>query len=74
MVKALTLSAFEMANVKNEDKNAVSSSTKDSTSMIFMACLFVVWYGFNAGYNVYNAKCKDLPLPYIIALSQVRVI
>ena len=53
----------------------VASSTKNDTSFspFFMVILFVIWYSFNAGYNVYNATLKVFPLPITIALVQLLV-
>lgn len=47
-----------------------SSKTADYTSF---ALLFAVWYGFNAGYNVYNSYVKLLKLPVIISVLQLLV-
>lgn len=35
--------------------------------------LFVVWYAFNAGYNVYNSKLKVLHFPIAISAAQLLV-
>ena len=36
-----------------------------------MLFLFILWYGFNAGYNVYNSLLKVFPLPITISLLQL---
>jgi solute carrier family 35 protein E1 len=47
---------------------------KSGGTMMSMIGLFAVWYGFNAGYNVYNSKLKgDLALPIAISISQLLV-
>jgi Triose-phosphate Transporter family len=39
-----------------------------------MVGLFVLWYGFNAGYNVYNAYVKkDFQFPFAIATLQLFI-
>ena len=39
-----------------------------------MVGLFVLWYGFNAGYNVYNAYVKkDFQYPFAIATLQLLI-
>lgn len=39
-----------------------------------MVGLFVLWYGFNAGYNVYNAYVKkDFQYPFAIATLQLFI-
>ena len=35
--------------------------------------LFIIWYAFNAGYNVYNAKLKVFSFPIIISTLQLLV-
>lgn len=46
---------------------------KDSLSTFALVALFAIWYGFNAGYNVYNAKLKVFPLPITMATLQLVV-
>ena len=38
-----------------------------------MVALFIVWYAFNAGYNVYNAYLKVFKYPLAIAAAQLGV-
>lgn len=41
-------------------------------SALYLLFLFVLWYAFNAGYNVYNSLLKSpFPLPITIALLQL---
>lgn len=48
------------------------NSSKMGNSLLLL--LFIVWYGCNAGYNVYNSYVKeDFAFPYIIALIQLGV-
>ena len=42
-----------------------------SPSYLYLLILFIVWYGFNAGYNVYNAYIKVIECPWAIAASQL---
>ena len=51
----------------------MSESTSSSFS-VSLVLLFIVWYAFNAGYNVYNAHCKALGMfPITIAFLQLLV-
>lgn len=44
----------------------------DQLKSLKMIGLFVLWYGFNAGYNVYNAYVKkDFQYPFAIATLQL---
>lgn len=44
------------------------------TATLKMVFLFVLWYGFNAGYNVYNAYMKkDFQYPWAVAAIQLLV-
>ena len=48
-------------------------SSKLST-YIGLVISFALWYGFNAGYNVYNAYVKkDLPFPIFVATLQLSL-
>lgn len=40
---------------------------------VMLAALFIVWYAFNAGYNVYNAKVKAIATPWAISCAQLAV-
>eukprot|EP01035_Chromulina_nebulosa_P021209 gene21209-27474_t len=45
-----------------------------STDILNLIVLFVLWYGFNAGYNVYNSYVKnDLAFPFFVATIQLAV-
>mmetsp|Transcript_8464 Transcript_8464/g.7582 ORF Transcript_8464/g.7582 Transcript_8464/m.7582 type:complete len:317 (-) Transcript_8464:33-983(-) len=45
-----------------------------STDILNLIVLFVLWYGFNAGYNVYNSYVKnDLSFPFFVATIQLAV-
>ena len=49
----------------------VASAGAESLKMVG---LFVLWYGFNAGYNVYNAYVKkDFQFPFAIATLQLFI-
>ena len=49
----------------------VASTGTDSLKMVG---LFVLWYGFNAGYNVYNAYVKkDFQFPFATATLQLLI-
>lgn len=47
------------------------STTSAKLGPIAMLALFVVWYGFNAGYNVFNSKLKVLAFPIVISGAQL---
>lgn len=48
--------------------------TSKSISGRTLAVLFILWYGCNAGYNVYNSFTKnDFAHPYAIALAQLAI-
>ncbi len=52
----------------------MSTPAKKNSSVLGLIGLFTVWYVFNAGYNVYNAKLKtDLKFPVIISCLQLAV-
>eukprot|EP01031_Cornospumella_fuschlensis_P031130 gene31130-37623_t len=38
-----------------------------------LVALFVLWYGFNASYNVYNARLRPFPHYMMIAFAQLAV-
>lgn len=38
-----------------------------------MGLLFIVWYAFNAGYNVYNSSLKVLHFPIAVSVGQLAV-
>lgn len=45
-----------------------------SQSSFMLLITFIIWYSFNAGYNVYNNYTKlDMALPFTIASSQLIV-
>jgi len=52
---------------------SLSAAAAGSSSIFYLFILFIVWYGFNAGYNVYNAMLKPLGCPYFIAAVQLAV-
>ena len=49
---------------KTDDKKEAGGSP------IMLLLLFIVWYAFNAGYNVYNAKIKTIATPWAISCAQ----
>jgi solute carrier family 35 protein E1 len=49
-------------------------STSANLQTLKLVGLFVLWYGFNAGYNVYNAYVKkDFAYPFAIATLQLAI-
>ena len=51
-----------------------SSSSIDMKATLSLVGMFVTWYAFNAGYNVYNAFMKrDFAFPYSTAAAQLLV-
>jgi len=58
----------EMSNNNNKSS---SSSIQEISNFIF---LFIIWYSFNAGYNVYNSKTKTaLSYPIFISILQLTI-
>lgn len=55
--------------MSSENKSS-SSSLNEIGKLVF---LFALWYGFNAGYNVYNAKLKVLAFPVTISAIQLLI-
>ena len=55
--------------------SVVVPSPDDNNTMdaVSLSILFVAWYGFNAGYNVYHAYMKVFPHPIAIAVLQLVV-
>jgi Triose-phosphate Transporter family len=52
---------------------AVAPASSNAATLKLVG-LFVLWYGFNAGYNVYNAYVKkDFQYPFAIATLQLFV-
>jgi len=56
----------------------MSNSSKSISSSIqeigYFTFLFIIWYGFNAGYNVYNSKTKSsLSYPIFISILQLTI-
>jgi len=55
----------------SNSSKSVSSSIQEIGYFIF---LFIIWYGFNAGYNVYNSKTKSsLSYPIFISILQLTI-
>lgn len=55
-------------------KKSEKAKSSNSTAPLQLLVLFVVWYTFNAAYNVYNQYLKtDLPLPYAASTLQLVV-
>lgn len=51
----------------------MTTTTKPS-SVLKLVLIFIIWYGFNASYNVYTQKCKYyLQLPYTISFLQLLI-
>jgi hypothetical protein len=60
----------------NPDSKTSSSNSKpkETTSVLVLLVLFVLWYFFNAAYNVFNAYVKDdLPYPFFAAVAQLAL-
>ena len=63
---------YSLTNSYNDKIDFVAQSSTPGISML--AIMFTIWYGFNAAYNVYNAKVKtSYPFPLAIAASQLAV-
>lgn len=58
---------------KSKTEKVKKSDGNNSTNVLQLLVLFVLWYGFNAGYNVYNAKLKVFPYPVTISSIQLVV-
>jgi solute carrier family 35 protein E1 len=59
---------------KGTAKNSSETSAKgEANGVIRLVILFLTWYAFNAGYNVYNAHCKMFPYPIIISSLQLLI-
>ena len=55
----------------SNNSKSISSSIQEIGYFIF---LFIIWYGFNAGYNVYNSKTKSsLSYPIFISILQLTI-
>lgn len=55
----------------NSNKSSSSSSIQEISYFIF---LFIIWYSFNAAYNVYNSKTKSsLSYPIFISILQLII-
>jgi solute carrier family 35 protein E1 len=53
----------------SNNSKSILSSIQEISYFIF---LFIIWYGFNAGYNVYNSKTKSsLSYPIFISILQL---
>ena len=54
--------------------NSNNKSSTSSSSISFFIFLFVIWYGFNAAYNIYNSKTKLLlSYPVFISILQLTI-
>lgn len=71
----LTPKKSRMSLMASEVSSSSSSlATAAAPSAAALAGLFTLWYGFNAGYNVFNAFVKrDFPLPWASATLQLLV-
>lgn len=49
------------------------SKSNSSGGALQLLALFVAWYAFNAGYNVYNARLKVFPFPLAISALQLLI-
>jgi solute carrier family 35, member E1 len=55
-------------------QHRVTMSAKPSQSAAGLAFVFILWYGFNCGYNVYNSFVKSqFAFPYCISFLQLAV-
>jgi len=68
---------IEVASGKSEGLVAISGANSNPSQLsgaLKMLGLFTLWYGFNAGYNVFNAYMKkDFQFPYSSASLQLLV-
>jgi drug/metabolite transporter (DMT)-like permease len=51
----------------------MATKNKSQGGYFYYLVLFILWYSFNAGYNVYNAHLKVFPFPISVAFGQVFV-
>lgn len=64
---------FESLRLLRQE-GVMSEAKSKGTNYLGLFGLFTVWYVFNAGYNVYNAKLKsDLKFPVIISCLQLTI-
>lgn len=64
----------EMASVKMDFTETMEGKKPATMSPATLAALFVAWYAFNAGYNVYNGFIKSsYEYPHAIASLQLII-
>lgn len=50
------------------------NAPKPVANLLMMTALFLMWYAFNAGYNVFNSYMKaDFPFPWTTAVTQLVI-
>lgn len=73
------MSSCNIDTTKSEklaEKSALKekSSTSSSVGIVTLILLFVAWYAFNGGYNVFHAYVKsDIPYPIFVAVAQLAI-
>eukprot|EP01038_Epipyxis_sp_PR26KG_P009779 gene9779-13156_t len=56
-----------------KESKGSASNGKGGISTLVLVGLFVIWYGFNASYNIYNAYLKVFAYPITISILQLAV-
>lgn len=50
------------------------NAPKPVANLLMMTALFLMWYAFNAGYNVFNSYMKvDFPFPWTTSVTQLVI-
>lgn len=63
-----------VAVVSSPRFHRISRIVTMATSTLTLIILFVLWYAFNAGYNVYNSYVKeDLAFPIFVSTAQLAI-
>ena len=51
-----------------------TNASKPVANLLMMTALFLMWYAFNAGYNVFNSYMKvDFPFPWATSVTQLVI-
>ena len=67
-------SVTETSCIAAATTSVAAPAASSQAQTLKMVGLFVLWYGFNAGYNVYNAYVKkDFQYPFAIATLQLFI-
>jgi solute carrier family 35 protein E1 len=65
---------LRIRTIQQTQKMPIAESKGVATSgIIQFLILFIAWYAFNAGYNVFNAHLKVFPYPLTIGMLQLAV-